>query len=102
MTSLIRWHVPSSIPLSRLTSRAPAGISGAQAIRLVRSDCAGTANTTKSAWARASIGSAVASRAGVSAIPGRYSGFSCRCMSAAASSGLRLHSVVRVPASHST
>ena len=71
MTSLIRRHVPSSMPLIRLTSSAPGGISGAQAVRFARSDCAGTAKATRSAPASASAGSDVASSAGVSAIPGR-------------------------------
>jgi hypothetical protein len=56
ITSLIRWRVVCSIPLIRLTSGAPAGISGAQDARLARSDCAGTANATISAPVLPTIG----------------------------------------------
>ena len=71
MTSLIRLHVPISMPLIRLTSWAPAGISGAQRCRFSRSDWAGTANTTRSAPSSAAAGSAAARSAGVSTIRGR-------------------------------
>jgi hypothetical protein len=71
MTSLIRLAVPSSIPFIRLTNTVPAGSDGTQAVRLSRSVCEGTANTTMSAPAAASAGWGVARTVGGSSISGR-------------------------------
>ena len=56
ITSLIRFSVPSSTPFISETITAASGTHGAQSSRLARNVCDGTASTTTSASASASLG----------------------------------------------
>ena len=60
ITSLIRFRVPSSIPLISETSRVWGGRNDAQSFRQARSVCAVTASTTMSAPSTAAAASVVA------------------------------------------
>ncbi len=102
ITSLIRLHVPSSIPFISETSSVCGRDERRQATRQERSVCAGTASTTRSAPSSAAAGSVVAVSDVGSVIPGRYLGFSWVAVIADAVASLRAQSVTGVPASQST
>src|SRR5687768_5958727 len=94
MTSVIRNSVPASKPFVRLTTGIQWGTEGAACSRTARNPWDGTPTTSTSARDTASSRSLVARRVSGRVNPDRYDGFSCLSLTAAATSGLRAHSIV--------